>query len=387
MGGERMRGADEQTGSLFSYVSCEARVPASHPLRRIRVVVDESLQVLSPDFDGMYAQAGRPSIAPEKLLRALLLQAFYSIRSERQMMEQLDYNLLFRWFVGLSMDAPVWDASTFSKNRERFLAGDVAQRLLAVILASPGASALMSDEHFSVDGTLIRRGRASKCSSRSQTRRTASRLAHRPKGPPGRRPIRRSQPGERLARAEAQQRDTCERLPIPMPGWRASRTGRPSILAYAGHVLMENRNGLVAQVCLTQASGTAEREAALTLLGRLNAKRRITLGADKGYDAAEFIAALRSQDVTPHIAADRRVSKTGKMRRSAIDGRTTRHPGYELSQRKRKRIEEVFGWVKASAGLRQTKHRGQERVGWLFTLATTAYNLIRLPKLLHEAAA
>ena len=388
-----MRGADEQTSSLFSYVSCEARVPSSHPLRRIRAVVDEALEVLSPDFDGMYALAGRPSIAPEKLLRALLLQAFYSIRSERQLMEQLDYNLLFRWFVGLSMDAPVWDASTFSKNRDRFLEGDVAQRLLTAILDQPRVRALMSDEHFSVDGTLIQAW--------------ASHKSFQPKPPvppqdkdggptglaapaqPASEPAseRGGRNQERDWRGHKRSNETHASVTDPDARLARKSSGQASILAYAGHVLMENRNGLVSQVCLTHATGTAERDAALTLVGRLAGKRRITLGADKGYDAQAFIAELRSRKITPHIAADRRVSKTGVVRHSAIDGRTTRHPGYEVSQRKRKRIEEVFGWVKAAAGLRQTKHRGRERVGWRFTLATTAYNLIRLPKLLNGVPA
>ena len=395
-----MRGADEQTSSSFSYVSCEARVPSSHPLRRIRAVVDEALDVLSPDFDGMYAQAGRPSIPPEKLLRALLLQAFYSIRSERQLMEQLDYNLLFRWFVGLSMDAPVWDASTFSKNRDRFLDGDVAQRLLTAILDQPRVRALMSDEHFSVDGTLIQAW-ASHKSFRPKPAAGSNDTQGGPPAPPsstaeppaagaGSPAAGRNQEWD--WRGQTRSNETHASTTDPDARLARKSNGQASILAYAGHVLMENRNGLVSQVCLTHASGTAERDAALTLVGRLDAdrqgdKRRITLGADKGYDAQAFIAELRRRAVTPHVAADRRVSKTGVVRRSAIDGRTTRHPGYEISQRKRKRIEEVFGWVKAAAGLRQTKHRGRERVGWCFTLATTAYNLIRLPKLMQEAPA
>ena len=385
-----MRGGDEQSSSLFSYVSCEARVPLSHPLRRIRAVVDEALDVLSPDFDGMYALAGRPSIAPEKLLRALLLQAFYSIRSERQLMEQLDYNLLFRWFVGLSMDAPVWDASTFSKNRDRFLEGDVAQRLLTAILGQPRVKTLMSDEHFSVDGTLIQAWASHKSFQPKKPSATPDDKDDEPPGPITPAPSAPAPTGRNQEKDwRGQKRSNETHASVTDPDARLARksNGQASILAYAGHVLMENRNGLVSQVCLTHATGTAERDAALTLVGRLGGKRRVTLGADKGYDAQAFIAELRSQGVTPHIAADRRVSKAGVVRHSAIDGRTTRHPGYEVSQRKRKRIEEVFGWVKAAAGLRQTKHRGRERVGWCFTLATTAYNLIRLPKLLEEAPA
>ena len=381
-----MRGADGQTAALFSYVSCEARVPAAHPLRRIRAVVDEALEVLSPDFDAIYAPSGRPSIAPEKLLRALLLQAFYSVRSERQLMEQLDYNLLFRWFVGLSMDAPVWDASSFSKNRDRLLgllAGDVAQRLLSAIIEQPRVQALMSDEHFSVDGTLIQAW--------------ASHKSFQPKPGPngegdGDGPSTPAEPAagrnqERDWRGQKRSNETHASTTDPDALLARKSDGQASIMAYGGHVLMENRNGLVAQVSLTHAGGTAERDAALGFAVQLGAKRQVTLGADKGYDVQGFIAELRRLRVTPHIATDRRVSKRGVVRRSAIDGRTTRHPGYATSQRKRKRIEEVFGWVKSAAGFRQTKHRGKDRVGWCFTLATAAYNLIRLPRLLRETTA
>jgi transposase len=377
-----MRGADGQTAALFSYVSCEARVPATHPLRRIRAVVDEALEILSPDFDGMYAQSGRPSIAPEKLLRALLLQAFYSVRSERQLIEQLDYNLLFRWFVGLSMDAPVWDASSFSKNRDRLLAGDVAQRLLSAIIEQPRVQALMSDEHFSVDGTLIQAW--------------ASHKSFQPKPGPngegdGDGPSTPAEPAagrnqERDWRGQRRSNETHASTTDPDARLARKSDGQASIMAYAGHVLMENRNGLVAQVSLTHAGGTAERDAALGFAARLGARHQVTLGADKGYDVQGFIAELRRLRVTPHIAADRRVSKTGVVRHSAVDGRTTRHPGYATSQRKRKRIEEVFGWVKSAAGFRQTKHRGRDRVGWCFALATAAYNLIRLPRLLQQTS-
>ncbi|MBV8912298.1 MAG: IS5 family transposase [Acetobacteraceae bacterium] len=375
-----MRGSDEQTGALFSYVSCESRVPPDHPLRLIRAVVDEALDVLSPEFDRLYARVGRPGIAPEKLLRALLLQAFYSIRSERQLMEQLDYNLLFRWFVGLAMDAPVWDASTFSKNRDRLLDGDVAQKLLAAVVAQPRVRGLMSDAHFSVDGTLIQAW--------------ASHKSFQPKpqggdGPPAAPPSGPTQPGrnaERDWRGQKRSNETHRSITDPDARLARKSDGQSSILAYAGHVLMENRSGLVAQSCLTHATGTAEREAGLALLDCLPPNRRITLGADKGYDVASFVAGLRERQVTPHIAIDNRLSRLGKIRATAIDGRTTRHPGYALSQRARKRIEEVFGWIKGSAGLRQAKHRGRERVAWRFDLTAAAYNLIRLPKLLVTAA-
>jgi transposase len=376
-----MRGADTETSGLFSYVSCEARVPADHPLRIIRAIVDEALGVLSETFDRLYAAQGRPSIPPEKLLRALLLQAFFGVRSERQLMEQLDYNLLFRWVVGLSMDAAVWDASTFSKNRDRLLEGDVARQFLAAIVRQPRVRALMSDEHFSVDGTLIQAW-ASHKSFQPKADTAASSDKDEPLDP--------SPPAGRNAECNwrDQKRSNETHASKTDPDARLARKsdGQSSILAYAGHVLMENRNGLVADACLTHASGTAERDAALTMLDRRKDKRRITLGADKGYDVTGFIVALRDRQVTPHIAIDRRVSKLGVRRHSEIDGRTTRHVGYEISQRIRKRIEEVFGWKKSAAGKRQTKFRGIERVGWSFSLTAAAYNLIRLPNMLVQAA-
>jgi transposase len=376
-----MRGSDEQTASLFSYVSCEARVPPDHPLRLIRAVVDEALDVLSLEFEGLYARHGRPSIAPEKLLRASLLQAFYSIRSERQLMEQLDYNLLFRWFVGLAMDAPIWDASTFSKNRERLLAGDVAQKLLGAVVAQPRVKALMSHEHFSVDGTLIQAWASHKSfQPKSDPDDPAPPTGPNPPAAAGRN-------AEHDWRGQKRSNETHASTTDPDARLARKSDGQSSILAYAGHVLMENRNGLVAQVCLTHASGTAERDAALALVDKLRGRGRMTLGADKGYDVLGFISALRERRITPHIATDRRISKLGAVRRSGVDRRTERHPGYAVSQRVRKRIEEVFGWIKGAAGLRQTKHRGRERVGWTFAMATTAYNLIRLPGLLTQTAA
>ena len=389
-----MRGSDDQTASMFSYVSCEARVPLDHPLRLIRAVVDEALDVLSTEFDGLYARHGRPSIAPEKLLRASLLQAFYSIRSERQLMEQLDYNLLFRWFVGLAMDAPIWDASTFSKNRERLLAGDVAQKLLAAVVGQTRVRALMSHEHFSVDGTLIQAW-ASQKSFQPKSDADPDDTSPPPSDPAGPGSLAPSHTGgptegrnaERDWRGQKRSNETHASTTDPDARLARKSDGQASILAYAGHVLMENRSGLVAQVCLTHATGTAERDAALVLVDRLASRRRITLGADKGYDVMRFVAGLRERRVTPHIATDRRVSKLGVIRRSGVDRRTERHPGYAVSQCIRKRIEEVFGWIKAAAGLRQTKYRGRERVGWSFTLATTAYNLIRLPKLFAKATA
>ncbi len=366
-----MRGPDERSEGLFSYVSCEARVPADHPLRPVRAIVDQALEVLSRDFERLYSQQGRPSIAPEKLLRALLLQAFYSVRSERQLMEQLDYNLLFRWFVGLSMDASIWDATVFTKNRDRLLAGDVAAKFMAAVLSQPRVKRLLSDEHFSVDGTLIEAW--------------ASMKSFRPKDgsgePPGA-----GRNGERSFRGEQRRNDTHASTTDPEAKLYRKSDGQPSRLCFLGHTLVENRSGLVVAAQLTQASGTAEREAALALIERHRpGRRRITLAADKAYDVTAFVAALRARRVTPHIAIDGHVRKSGKPRKTAIDKRTTRHPGYALSQRLRKRIEEPYGWVKTIAVLRKTRHRGVARVGWMFTLAMAAYDVIRIPKLLAAA--
>jgi transposase len=359
-----MRGSDERTESLFSYVSCEARVPPDHPLRPIRAIVDEALAVLSGEFATLYASTGRPSIAPEKLLRALLLQAFYSVRSERQLMEQLDYNLLFRWFVGLAMDAPIWDVTVFTKNRERLLAGAIAQKFLTALLAQPRVKALLSDGHFSVDGTLIEAW-ASMKSFRPKDEDDAS-----TNGLTG------GRNGERNFRGERRRNDTHASTTDPQARLYRKGAGQEAKLCYLGHVLMENRNGLVVDTRLTLATGTAERGAALAMIGARGGCPRITLAGDKNYDTKDFVAETRSLHVTPHV------TQNTSGRASAIDGRTTRHPGYAVSLRIRKRIEEVFGWMKAVASLRQTRHRGQARVGWQFTFTAAAYNLIRLPKLL-----
>jgi transposase len=360
-----MRGSDGRTDQLFSYVSCEARVPADHPLRAIGMIVDEALEVLSGAFEGLYAKTGRPSIPPEKLLRALLLQAFYSVRSERQLMEQLDYNLLFRWFVGLPLDAAIWDPTVFTKNRERLIEGDIATQFMAAVLGQPRVKTLLSDDHFSVDGTLIEAW--------------ASMKSFRPRDgggtPPG--PGRN---GERDFHGERRSNDTHASTTDPDARLIRKGAGQASKLAYMGHVLMENRLGLAVDARLTRATGTAEREAALDMIRDRPGSHRKTLGMDKAYDAAGFVADLRAETVTPHAA------QNTNGRRSAIDGRTTRHPGYAVSLRIRKRIEEVFGWVKSSAGLRKPRHRGLDRVGWTFTLTVAAYNLVRLPKLIGVAA-
>ncbi|MGF1629374.1 MAG: IS5 family transposase [Kiloniellaceae bacterium] len=375
-----MRGEDRESGALFSYVSCEARVPADHPLRAIRAIVDEALEVLSGEFEQLYSKVGRPSIPPEKLLRALLLQAFYTIRSERQLMEQLDYNLLFRWFVGLSMDAPVWDATVFSKNRDRLIAGEIAAKFLAAVLSQARVKALLSDEHFSVDGTLVDAW--------------ASMKSFRPKDRPdddnsgdGSPPAGRN--AERNFRGEKRSNETHASTTDPDAKLYRKGNGQSSRLCFMGHVLMENRNALIVDAALTRAGGMAEREAALAMLDRRPSgagarRRRITLAGDKAFDVRSFIEHLRERAVTPHIAIDGNVRVSGTPRSTAIDRRTTRHPGYAVSQRVRKRIEESFGWIKTTGNLAKTRHRGLERVGWAFTLTAAAYNLVRIPKLLAE---
>src|SRR5438105_7927767 len=360
-----MRGGDARTEALFSYVSCERRVPMDHPLRAIRKIVNEALTALSPQFEKLYAQSGRPSIPPEKLLRALLLQAFYSGRSERQLMEQLDYNLLFRWFVGLSLDAAVWDVTVFTKNRERLIVGDIAAQFMAAVLNQEGVKTLLSDDHFSVDCTLIEEW--------------ASMKSFRPKDGSGEPPAP-GRNGERDFHGETRSNETHASTTDPDARLYRKGPGQPAKLAYLGHVLMENRHALVVDTRLTLAIGIAEREAGLEMVATRPGNHRITLGADKAYDVAGFVADLRQCNVTPHVA------QNTTNRRSAIDARTTRHPGYAVSGRVRKRIEEVFGWSKAAAGFRKTRHCGLARVRWMFTLTVTAYNLVRLPKLIAVVA-
>lgn len=364
-----MRGSDERSGALFSYVDLEDRVPASHPLRRIRVIVNEALDALSMDFERLYGRLGRPSIPPEKLLRALLLQAFYSIRSERQLMERLDFDLLFRWFTGLGIDDPVWDHSTFSKNRDRLLAGDVAARFMAEVLNQPKVRRLLSDDHFTVDGTLIEAW--------------ASMKSFRPREGDddggtggGRNPDADFRGQRRRNDTHASTTDGDARL------FRKG-DGRESRLAYLGHLMSENRHGLVVRATATRAGGRGEWEAGLMMVGDLDGRHRITVGADKGYDVRDFVTGLRALGATPHVAQNRHLTKTGRRRSSSVDGRTVRHPGYGQSQRRRKLVEEAFGWIKTIAGQAKTRFRGLERVGWSFTFAAAAYNLIRLPKLLE----
>lgn len=366
-----MRGRDDRSEGLFSYVRLEERVPADHPLRPIRALADEALAELNDRFEALYSRMGRPSIPPEMLLRATLLQAFFSVRSERLLMEQIDYNLLFRWFVGLPMDAAAWHPTVFTHNRDRLLEADVAREFLAALLALPRVKRLLSDDHFSVDGTLIDAW--------------ASMKSFRPKDGSGDPPDP-GRNGERDFHKEKRSNETHASTTDPDARLYRKGNGRESRLCFMGHVLMENRNGIAVDAELTHATGTAEREAALTMLDRRKRRRRITLGADKAYDVTGFVEELRRRGVTPHVAINGAVSKLGKVRKSALDGRTTRHPGYAVSQRIRKRIEEPFGWIKASAGLAKVKVRGRAKAQAVFTFAVAAYNLVRIPKLLEQPA-
>jgi len=368
-----MRGSDEGTGALFSYVDVEARIRPGHPLRQIREIANAALVALDEDFEQLYPpRLGRPSIPPERLLRAMLLQAFYGIRLERQLMERIEFDLLFRWFVGLGLDEAVWDHSSFSTNRDRLLSGEIAAKFLRAVLAQPKVKRLISSNHFSVDGTLIEAW----ASIKSFRRKDGS--DDDPQGP--------GRNAERNFHKEKRSNETHQSTTDPEARLYKKGDGQPARLCYIGHALMENRNGLVVDGSVTQASGTAEREAALAMLDRRKRRRRITLGADKAYDVREFVEDLRERSITPHIAIDGHLSKSGKPRATAMDRRTTRHPGYAVSQCCRKRIEEVFGWSKGSAGLAKVKLRGRAKVDAVFTLALAAYNLIRLPKLLGALA-
>lgn len=355
-----MRSQDSQQQNLFSYISPEARVPRDHPLRPIQQMTNIALKELSPMFKEMYSSVGRPSIAPEKLLRALLLQILYSIRSERMLVEQLDYNLLFRWFVGLSMDDPIWNHSTFSKNRDRLLQTDVAVAFLRLICAHAEDADLLSNEHFTVDGTLIEAW--------------ASLKSFRPTGQAPS-----DQSGSSSGRnteidfhGQKRTNDTHASTTDPEAKLFRKGKGKEAKLCFMGHVLMENRNGLAVDTRLTQASGTAEREAALSMMATVAGRHRATLGADKGYDTKDFVKGLRCLQTTPHVA---------QKKYSAIDGRTTRHTGYKTSQRIRKRVEEIFGWMKTVGVLRKTRHRGEEKTDCMFTFAAAAYNLVRMRNL------
>ncbi len=353
-----MRGNDEQQGMVFSYVSAERRIAADHPLRRIRAMTDAALRELSAEFDRLYAAGGRPSIAPEKLLLALLLQVLYSRRSEWLLMEEMDYNLLFRWFVGLEMDDEVWDVTVFTKNRERLIAGEAAQKFLQAVVKQARGAGLLSDEHFTVDGTLIEAW----ASRRSFVEK---------KEPP---------PRGTGARGRKLLRDTHESTTDPEARlYRRSQVAE-SCPSYLGHVITENRNGLAVAACVTQSSARAEREAALAMLERVSdGRRRITLGADRGYQEREFLQRLRIQQVVPHVAEYAVATKTWQ---KGLRSQERDDPGFAQSQKKRKQVEQVFGWLKHTAGLRQTKFRGRKRVEWMFQLAVAALNLRRMQRLL-----
>jgi transposase/RNase P/RNase MRP subunit p29 len=363
-----MRGEDLQQHELFSYGSLEERVPADHPLRPIRTMVDGALKALDGRFDEIYGEDGRRSIPPERLLRALLLQMLYTIRSERMLMEQLEYNLLFRWFVGLSANEPVWHPTVFTKNRDRLLEGAVSEEFFSLIVNQARQRRLLSDEHFTVDGTLVEAWAGQKS---FQAKKEAQ------KGPP-------SQDGGSNPtvnfRNEKRSNQTHHSLTDPSARLFKKSRGAEAKLGYLGHVVTENRNGLVVDTRLTLASGTAERDAATTMLEHKPAGKRVTVGGDRGYDTAGFVEKLRDLQVTPHVA------QNTANRRSAIDARTTRHEGYAVSQRKRKRVEEVFGWLKTIALQRKTRFRGPDRVGWMFTLAAAAYNLVRMRNLMAQTA-
>jgi transposase len=362
-----MRGDDPRHDGMFSYITPEARVRPDHPLRPIRRMTDVALARLSARFDRLYSTTGRPSIPPEKLLRALLLQMLYSIRSERLLVEELDYNILYRWFVGLSLDDPIWDATTFTKNRDRLLAGDVADAFFAEVLAAIKADGLLSDEHFTVDGTLLEAW--------------ASHKSFRPKDGVGRPPDDPKNPTVNF-HGQTRRNDTHQSTTDPDARLYKKAVGREAKLGYLAHLLTENRHGLIIDTAVTAASGTAERDAAITLLGELPlTARRVTVAADKAYDVRAWVAAVRRMGITPHVAQNE-FGYGG----SAIDGRTTRHVGYRLSHRKRKLIEQAFGWLKTVALFRKLRHRGGRLVDWLFSFGAAAYNLVRWRNLAAQRA-
>src|SRR5215471_10494512 len=346
-GEARMRGDHEQQAPMWSYISPEQRIPQDHPLRPLRALVDAVLTDLSPRFSQLYAKTGRPSVAPERLLRALLVQVLYSIRSERQLMEQLDYNLLYRWFVGLTMDDPILD-------------GEVADAFFEAVLAQAREWHLLSNEHFTVDGTLIQAWAGLKSFRRKDV----------PPAPP-------DDPGNPTVNFHGERRRNATHQSTTDPDARLFRKGsaQDARLYYQGHVLMDHRHGLAVGGRLTSAGASAERDTAIVLAAGAIPRARATLAADKAYDTRDFVATLRALGVTPHLA------QNTTHRRSAIDARTTRHPGYALSQRARKRVEEIFAWLKTVALLRQTRHRGRARVGWMFVFGLATYNLLRIRNL------
>jgi len=361
-----MRGQDHQQSNMFSYLSPEHRVRKDHPLRAIRAMADRALANLSERFDAMYATTGRPSIPPQKLLRAQLIQMLYSVRSERLLMEEIDYSLLYRWFVGMNLDEPVWDVTVFTKNRDRLLDGDVAREFLSEVVKQAQEQNLTSDEHFTVDGTLVEAWASLKSFQHKDQQ----------KQPP-------DDPGNPTVDFHGETRSNQTHQSTTDPDARLARkgSGKEAKLSYNANLLVENRNGLIVNTEVFQANGTAERDAALVMLEQIPGENRLTVGADKGYDTKDFVAECRNLKVTPHVAQN--VKRNGG---SAVDGRTTRHTAYAISQRKRKRIEESFGWLKTIALMRKVRHRGIHKVGWIFTFAAAAYNLVRMRNLLSPAA-
>jgi transposase len=362
----RMRGTDQQQNHVFSYISPEQRVRKDHPLRPVRTMVDEILKQLSPQFSKMYAKVGRPSIPPEQLLRAQLLQMLYSVRSERLLMEEMDYNILFRWFVGLNLDDPVWDATVFTKNRDRLLEAEVAKEFLARVVAHAREQGWMSDEHFTVDGTLLEAWASLKSFQRKDKTNST---------PP-------DDPGNPTVdfHGEKRSNQTHESKSDPDAQLARKGQGKEAKLSYSGNLLVENRNGLIVSSRVWEATGIAERYAALEMLQEVPGIGRVTVGGDKGFDTADFVRECRNLRMTPHVAQN-----LGRRGGSAIDSRTTRHAGYRISQKKRKRIEECFGWLKTVALLRKVRHRGTLKVDWMFTFACAAYNLVRMRNLMAAA--
>ncbi len=361
-----MRGTDQQQNHVFSYISPEQRVRKDHPLRPIRTMVDEILKQLSPQFSKMYAKVGRPSIPPEQLLRAQLLQMLYSVRSERLLMEEMDYNILFRWFVGLNLDDPVWDATVFTKNRDRLLEAEVAKEFLGRVVAHAREQGWMSDEHFTVDGTLLEAWASLKSFQRKDQGDSS---------PP-------DDPGNPTVDFHGEKRSnrTHESKSDPEAQLARKSKGKEAKLSYSGNLLVENRNGLIVSSRVWEATGIAERYAALEMLQEIPGIGRVTVGGDKGFDTADFVRECRNLRMTPHVAQN-----LGRRGGSAIDSRTTRNLGYRVSQKKRKRIEECFGWLKTIALLRKVRHRGTLKVDWMFTFACAAYNLVRMRNLMAAA--
>ena len=351
-----MRGDDQQQEPVFSYIGLEQRVPKDHPLRAIRQMADAALRELDSEFQQLYARCGRPSIAPEKLIRAQLLQVLYSVRSERQLMEQMDYNLLFRWFVGLNIDDAVWDVTVFTKNRERLIEGEVAEQLLLAVVEQARAHQLLSEEHFTVDGTLIQAW-------------ASRRSFHEKSDPPSR---------GTGARGRKLLRDTHESATDPEARLYKKSGAAAAVPSYLGHVLTENRNGLVVAAMVTQSSTTAEQEAALAMVEKLKRAVECTLGADKSYQQEQFVGQLRARRIRPHVAEYAPNPKW----RNWLSEEERGSAGFAISQRKRKLVEKVFGWAKQDRAARQVKLRGRTRVNWLFSLIATAHNLLRMQKLI-----